>query len=405
MNVRIQSLELLRGIAALQVVLLHLFSAFVPAIVFGTAGPGGLIHKSPLFYLYDGYSAVYVFFFLSGFVLTRPFTRDAGSPLAVIGARWVRLALPAAAACLFAAVLMVIWPNAHLQVARLTGSTWLADLWRVPAGAAQLLRDATANALFTGYREVGALASLGQQDRAGLQPVGDAYVVPLWTLSVEFYGSALVLGLAAIRRFAPRIWPLAMVVAAMLLFRTAYLCFVVGHFLAVIGMTAKPVRAPAALCAAGLAAGILLCVGAEGHPLPPAETVCRLPAAWMLPCDDAYQVQKIFGALLVFLSVTQWDAARRFLSHPRLALFGRLSFPIYLVHWPLVLGFGCFVYMTVLPEGAEIAAATAVAAGLLVTLFVALAFTHVDLAAQRLSHVLRDLARRRSEASPTAVRD
>jgi hypothetical protein len=59
---RIAYLESIRGLAALQVLLLHFLAAFAPNLVFGLpagAGVAGYIHLSPLYFLYDGYSAVY----------------------------------------------------------------------------------------------------------------------------------------------------------------------------------------------------------------------------------------------------------------------------------------------------------------------------------------------------------
>jgi peptidoglycan/LPS O-acetylase OafA/YrhL len=392
---RIQSLESMRALAAIQVILLHLFTAFVPPLVNGVPGDAGaFIRNSPLFYLYDGYSAVYVFFVLSGYVLTRPFARDADHPLAVIGARWVRLAVPVVAACAFAAAVMAIWPDAHVDVGHMTGSGWLADLWMPPGGLVQFLRDSFVNALFVGYHGAGTVSALGL-DGAALQPISFAYAAPLWTLSIEFFGSIMILCLAATQRFIPRAWPFVVLAAALFLWRTSFVCFIVGHYAAVAGASAKkPTRFPAALCVAGLVSGVFLCVSAEQQAATPlADMICRLPATWMVPCDDAYHFQKTLGALLVFMSVSQWDAARRLLSHRRLALLGRLSFPIYLVHWPIVFGFGCAVYLAALPQGVTVAAAEAVITGLVATLLVALAFTRVDAAAQRLSHVLRDLGR------------
>ena len=64
---RIAYLESIRGLAALQVLLLHFLAAFAPDLVFSLpagAPIAGSIHLSPLYFLYDGYSAVYVFFAL-----------------------------------------------------------------------------------------------------------------------------------------------------------------------------------------------------------------------------------------------------------------------------------------------------------------------------------------------------
>src|SRR3981189_1343473 len=82
---RIAYLESIRGLAALQVLLLHFLAAFAPDLVFSlpaTAAVAGYIHLSPLYFLYDGSSAVYIFFALSGYVLTRSFERHLARPSA-----------------------------------------------------------------------------------------------------------------------------------------------------------------------------------------------------------------------------------------------------------------------------------------------------------------------------------
>jgi len=89
---RVAYLDALRGLAAAQVLLLHLATAYFPDLVNSTdtATLSGRIHLSPLFFLYDGYSAVYIFFALSGFVLTRAWI--SGSPNTA--GRWSRWAPP-----------------------------------------------------------------------------------------------------------------------------------------------------------------------------------------------------------------------------------------------------------------------------------------------------------------------
>ena len=100
---RIAYLESIRGLAALQVLLLHFLAAFAPDLVFSLpagAAVAGYIHLSPLYFLYDGYSAVYIFFALSGYVLTRSFERHLAQPSSQILARVIRLGLPAITATL-----------------------------------------------------------------------------------------------------------------------------------------------------------------------------------------------------------------------------------------------------------------------------------------------------------------
>src|ERR1700761_6146154 len=114
---KVQYLEGLRGIAAMQVVLLHFVTGFMPHTA-EHAWP-------PLPILFDGHTAVYVFFLISGAVLTPSFGRP-GPFAAKLLKRGVRLTIPVAAAAAISTILIVAMPHAHEAAAMLTGSHWLA---------------------------------------------------------------------------------------------------------------------------------------------------------------------------------------------------------------------------------------------------------------------------------------
>mgnify|MGYP006276608717 CR=1 FL=1 len=72
-------LDIIRGLACLQVLLLHIAEAFFPALATEKITDftiGGLVHGSPLYLIYDGYTGVFIFFLLSGYVLTPSFNKD-----------------------------------------------------------------------------------------------------------------------------------------------------------------------------------------------------------------------------------------------------------------------------------------------------------------------------------------
>src|SRR5579862_6220668 len=109
---KVQYLDGLRGVAAAQVVLMHFVSGFLPNIA---ARP-----PPPLQVLWDGHTAVYVFFLISGAVLTPSFARGGAWPRQA-AKRLVRLGVPVAAAAVVALVLLAAMPDAHLAAARLSG--------------------------------------------------------------------------------------------------------------------------------------------------------------------------------------------------------------------------------------------------------------------------------------------
>lgn len=135
---RFAGLDALRGIAALIVVIHHASLTF-PAFVGGATPTGAFAHpfpgdqwavavqRSPLNIFFAGPEAVYLFFVLSGFVLTLPFDREARPGwLSYYPKRLVRLYLPIVASVLLALATIALvprvvspeqtwWVNAHLR--------------------------------------------------------------------------------------------------------------------------------------------------------------------------------------------------------------------------------------------------------------------------------------------------
>lgn len=112
---RIGSLDGLRGIAA-AVVLVHHSLLAIPTFSDGNNhlpvpdGRGWLVY-SPLHVFWAGGEAVFVFFVLSGFVLTLPSLRRRQDWLAYYPSRLVRLYLPVVASVLLALVLFLLIPR------------------------------------------------------------------------------------------------------------------------------------------------------------------------------------------------------------------------------------------------------------------------------------------------------
>lgn len=128
---RYASLDGLRGIAALSVVLYHalLVVPAISALYIEKTSPDALtpewwLFRTPLRLLMPGHEAVLIFFVLSGFVLTLPLLtrRQTGrSLLAYYGRRILRLYIPVWGAIAFALLLAVTIPRDPS-----VGSSWLA---------------------------------------------------------------------------------------------------------------------------------------------------------------------------------------------------------------------------------------------------------------------------------------
>ncbi len=385
---RIGYLESIRGLAAIQVVLLHAFSAFVPGATTPDF-PGTLaaaVRGSPLFFLYDGYFAVFIFFILSGMVLTFAFQSWRGSAWAQIGPRAVRLAVPAFAACLLGFVIAGLVGVSSRAAGHLVGSTWLSHLFLPPHELAFLLKDIFVNTLLVGYQGTGTPTFLGLNHF--LDPVGTAYVGPAWSLSIEFQGSLLILFLVSARKQSNRLWAVLAMFMGVLFLRSFFLCFLAGHVFAVASERRRSVEAPMWLTIGLFAVGVALAVQGELDKMTPVMRACHAAIPFMLPC--APNPQQGVAALFVFFALVTARPLIGVLSRPSLVWLGRLSFPLYLVHWPIVLGLGSFFLLRLTPlVGLEEATLLVVPTVLALSAIAAIGFVRIDGLAISLSRKLR----------------
>jgi peptidoglycan/LPS O-acetylase OafA/YrhL len=386
---RIFYLESIRGLAALQVLLLHFLAAFAPNLVFAlpaAAAIAGYIHLSPLYFLYDGYSAVYIFFALSGYVLTRSFERHLASPSAQILARIIRLGLPAIAATLVAACVMSVFGKPNIEAGDLSGSAWFASQGHAELSWLSVIKDGTINALFLGYSGLPGVAFLAPWQ----QPVEQSFVAPLWTLSIEFYGSMIILLLCACARRSRQLWWSVVLLGALFTIRSAYVCFFVGHLLATFRRAERPVPDSRLLPVFSIMFGVFLCVLAEVWQPQWLRSLCVDPSLWLFPGQFAPMQQKTFGAILVLIGIIDLEAARKFLSQPWLVARSRLSFPLYLVHWPVLFGPAAALFLVLNGMvGIELARVGAIVAGIVMAFAASVIFLGVDRGALDLSRRVR----------------
>lgn len=373
---RVVYLESIRGLAALQVLLLHTFSAFAPSLVFSaTPGtPAGAVHFSPLFFFYDGLFAVYLFFTLSGFVLTPAFARWSDRPFALAASRWIRLATPALAAITIAMALKIAVGPAPAEAARAIGLDWFIKAWNPPTQPTYFLFDALVQGLWTGYSNTSILSGAGLP--VAMQPVTASYLPPLWTLSVEMQGSLLVIALVIAARRSALLWGVLLAFFGVFLLRTYFLCFLLGHVLAQCDARALLRRAPAGLLFGLAAAGLLLSLAEEfGHVA--AFASCRSPRLVWAPCTP--HAFKMVGAMAVFVAALGASGLEHLLNRRPFVVLGRLSFSLYLIHWPIVCGLCAALYVAIGGGADSVTGRTvAIVAAIVLSLAGASAFSRVD---------------------------
>jgi peptidoglycan/LPS O-acetylase OafA/YrhL len=330
---KVQYLEGLRGIAAMQVVLLHFVTGFMPSTA--------TYVWPPLRIVFDGHTAVYVFFLISGSVLTPSFARS-GSFAVKLAKRIVRLGIPVAAAAAIATVLLALLPDAHRQAAAITHASWLAmDSSGAPT-LAHVAREIGLDSLLLGYREATLFGPLAPY----LPPMERSLDAPFWSLHLELYGSLLVLCLVTLHAWSVTAHRIAIVAATLAFATHPMFLFVLGHLLQ------PPARAPskggsgkALLGLAVLLFGIALCASKDWYAI---EWLRQWLCLTEFACaPNLFQFQSQLGAVALYLGVLWCPLVWPILESTPCRHIGRLSFSIYLLHFPILFTIVCAVFIVI----------------------------------------------------------
>lgn len=319
-DARIRSLDGVRGIAALVVVLhhaLHLDPTFarVQAAV-SAAGEGPVVWAlthTPLHIVWAGEEAVLVFFVLSGYVLTLPSTRGPVRWREYYPRRLVRLYLP-----VWGALVLAVGLKAALgPVPAGEGGAWLHDRASVPLG------EAWHDAVLV--------------DGAGLLDS------PLWSLQWEVLFSLALPLYLLLRRRSTRwvaIEALALLGLVGLGTATGWLAL---RYLPIFGLGVLLAQHPRVLD------GVAGWLDARARPrfawgLVVGALVVLLTARWLvrgLPepsraLEAAASAATIVGAAAVVLVALRWGPGTAALERPAVQWLGARSFSLYLVHEPVI---------------------------------------------------------------------
>jgi peptidoglycan/LPS O-acetylase OafA/YrhL len=254
---------------------------------------------------------------------------------------------------------------------------------QAPPTFAAAIRDALLNSMLLGYRETTSFPPLAHL--INLSPLNTAFDVPVWTLNIEFAGSLICLALSLIGRRSRTAFALAVIVLAFSAGASQLFLFVIGYLLA--GSYPRPSR-PAAqrLAIMALIGGILLCRLTAFGPVLALRTLLRHQQA-----PDGFHFTNQIGAILIFIAILNLPVAQTILSARLPQWLGRISFSLYLLHFPIMATLGCSLFVATAPQIGIIAATLlAMAVGLPITLIVAALFERwVDRGAVRLSHRVR----------------
>lgn len=353
------ALETMRGIAALIVVFAHSRGAFVSSVAKGVTAP-------QLFNIFfAGGSAVMFFFVLSGFVLTRRFIEEE-SPVYLarsILKRYFRLVAPALLSCLISAMLFVTGAYHFTEVAAVTHSPWLAEFgYSIPTDLdfRPSLWDATKNGVFYLF----------------FIPYHHYYNSPLWTMFFELTGSYIVFAAAALIVLAKRASRmLAWVVLAIVLLLSWWHSVFYGAFMLGLGFSMAMTRRSTVAANWVTALLVVVAILLLSYAGPTGEYAFLARLGVKAGNEESFAA---VGALLLIIAVETSPPLKRRLSGPIGILLGKLSFPIYLVHFLVLASVGCKVWLMTIALGPWFALVSAFAVTVVVSILAALPLISFD---------------------------
>lgn len=326
------SLEGLRGLAALTVVLAHAFYVYFPYLTSRREPYTGAVaktvldetlHRMPFNLLFIADAAVILFFVLSGYVLMIKFFRkqDVVEIQSAAVRRYIRLMLPAGVSIFFAwAILSLGWMGNHL-VGVLDVSGWPISYYPEK----KTLWDAVASAVwYTPFR-------------------GDSYFNgPLWSIQVEFLGSMLLFAsFALFGRSSLVLTALFFIfVAKMMTGNSAtilyYLAILSGSLLH--GVTEKLKSRPWVSLALAIAGLVVLTVDNSGQ----YEWLLRYPVPNLDPFIADFNTNKLLfwqtiGATAIVAGTIGSPSFARMVGSKIPEYLGKISYAMYLLHMPLIM--------------------------------------------------------------------
>lgn len=325
---KIKYLDGLRGLAALMVVVHHLVIAFYPATFSAdnsqTHFQDGKLEiwycHSPFSVFTNGNFAVYIFFVLSGFVLSQKYFRTNDSSLLISSAvkRYFRLFIPVFFTVTIAFIFLKLNLFYNVPASHISKSEWwLGIFWQFNPDINDWIYNSFIEVFYYGNSK---------------------YNTVYWTMSIELFGSMMVFALLALTHNLRNRW----IIYPLFLFlfiKTEsffYASFVVGIFLSnyypqLIEFGKKKWSIPVKIIL--LAVGILFGGFFSGQDI--TGTIYeKLIVKFVIHSWDSFH---FYGSAFLVCGIILSPVLNKILSMKPISFLGKLSFSLYLLH-PIVIG-------------------------------------------------------------------
>ncbi|KFC86003.1 acyltransferase [Hafnia alvei] len=335
---KLKSVEGIRGLACLMVLLSHLMLMTFPYLQSGIDKDASfhvekLLYNLPIGFIYSGSAAVYIFFTLSGFILTYAITKNDNiqeSALKMLSSRYFRLMIPSGISILICYLMANYYDHSSFYLPWIEGTFW---------NKGKSFIDAIFNAVF------------------GTMLFGDkSYNVVTWTMQVEFYGSLLIFTTIPLINTLKRkslilaITSLIFVIYSPASIGTSYACFFVGSII----FYAQKIQSkiiPFVLIISGLyLAGFRF--GSESYVFIERLKLLEIPYLKIYPY---FMSNMLAGALIVY-SLTKSDVFKIITDNKFSVWLGKVSFSAYLIQIPIFYSISQSIYYILLENDVNLLA-------------------------------------------------
>ena len=324
----------LKGIGAGIVYLCHFVFAFYYGMYSLEAAdchlPGNLdifIGQSPLNTLFSGNFAVRLFLVMSGYVLCLSYFRTRDKKRLVTSAckRYLRLLPPILVCNVVICILMLLGAYRNVPVSELTGSAWLAGFNRCEPNVLKAVFEAAFGCFFLGTNQFNGV---------------------LWTIPFLFLGALLVYVVAWL--IGDKKWRYAVYAvlgAALLLtdYAGVFLGFVMCDVMHTQPKLVEWVKKQKWLCWLIFAVGCYLSSYPSAGAHLDGTIYGIIPIVMVVPFHLA-------GALLLVCGVILLEPLQKFFGLPMFVNLGKISYSLYLVHFPVIATVGCLVFTLLYEE-------------------------------------------------------
>ena len=299
-SIRAHELDGIRGWAALNVVLFHIFVESFGIVFPEFSSP---YVKSTL----DGDLAVCIFFILSGDALAIPFfrARNFGDMVPTIVNRYFRLAVPILVSCLVVYLLMKSSLVYNVDAAALLNrSDWLGSWLQFEPNILRMFRFALSEVF-------------GSVDGKS------SYNPFLWTMSYELFGSFLIFGLCASYNYLRNQQSLCLFAGVFLLIIGNYIgLFIIGFYLSMLRSNGHfdKSRSNFQVTTSGFIAILAIVVNQFSN-------------------GPIHRMSEFIAAVAICYTIYLSSHLKRFMSNSMSQWLGKISFPLYWIQFPVLVSF------------------------------------------------------------------